>query len=91
MPDEPISYIDYERFSDGSRRWTWRIFYLDRLWRAGVTHHYPDAREQAHSSWEELRTSLPDGEREKLWGAKDMEILDWKRLRQGPGDDDDAA
>jgi hypothetical protein len=79
MPDM-VTYIDYQRFGDGSNRWLWAIYHADRLWRAGVAHAFSDAKAFAHSSWEQLREALPADDAARLVNASDLEAFDHRRL-----------
>lgn len=52
------SYLDVQRFGDGSARWLWACYYRGRLYRAGTAHLYEDADRSARRAWHELIESL---------------------------------
>ncbi len=85
MPDD--TYIDYQKFSDGSQRWLWLTYYRGRLWRAGVEHRLDDARHAAAVAWTHLRESLSESAREQLVDAEDATAVDFNRVERGESDD----
>ncbi len=88
---ETDTYIDRERFKDGSHRWLWRVMVDGRLWRAGVEHSLEDATRAAHRSWDEYQNEhaiVDAATKRSPWG---MHLADFDRIDQGDGNDPPPA